>query len=121
MNNDYTPTNVIEKFKLVSDYLKHLTTLSTGSIILLAAFLEKIFTQPSWKKLVVVALGGFMLSVVSSVAAYTYLIYTFPESESEYPSKSLESIWVISILGAWMGFLAGVVSMTAFAIKNLLK
>ena len=30
------------------EYWKHLSTLSTGSIILLAAFLEKLFIQPRW-------------------------------------------------------------------------
>ena len=35
--------------KLWSDYLKHLTTLSTGSILLIATFLEKLFSQPRWK------------------------------------------------------------------------
>ncbi len=110
-----------EKFKLVSDYLKHLTTLSTGSIVLLAAFLERLFVQPRWRPSVVIALCGFMVSVVASVVAYTYVIYKFPVSDSDSDDTTIsgQTWWGVSILATWIGFLVGVVSLVVFAVKNL--
>ena len=32
-----------EQFQLFADYLKHITTLSTGSIVVIATFREKVF------------------------------------------------------------------------------
>ena len=38
--------SVLERVKFDTDYLKHLTILSTGSIVLIAAFAEKLSTKP---------------------------------------------------------------------------
>ena len=35
----------IEEIKFLADYVKHLTTLSTGSILIVATFLEKLFAS----------------------------------------------------------------------------
>jgi len=35
--------------KLYFDSMKHLTTLSTGSVLLLVTFLEKLFSSPRWR------------------------------------------------------------------------
>jgi hypothetical protein len=51
--------NELEIFKQSVDFFKHLTTLDTGSILLLAAFLEKLFSNPHWKILVAVSFFGF--------------------------------------------------------------
>ncbi len=41
------------------DYLKLLTTLSTGAILIIVAFLDKVFKSPQWVVLIAVSLGGF--------------------------------------------------------------
>jgi len=115
---------LLEKQKLASDYLKHLTTLSTGSIILLAAFLEKLFAQPLWRPLIVLSFLGFILSVIASVAAFSVVLYIFPASEIEAKAEMSEShktMWALSLLGTWIGFLIGIISFTIFVIRNLLK
>ena len=61
----------IEHTKLFNDYIKHLNTLSTGSILLLVTFLEKIFTNPHYKWLVIVSLICFLLSVIGGVILKT--------------------------------------------------
>lgn len=42
--------------KLYFDSMKHLTTLNTGSVLLLVTFLEKLFSSPRWRVLVAVSL-----------------------------------------------------------------
>lgn len=114
------PTHKMERYKLITDYLKHLTTLSTGSILLLAAFLEKIFPNPSGKMLVIVSLVGFMISVVASIVAYTYAILDFP-GDGPRMTRTSTIAGGSALMAAWLGFLAGVASMMIFAIVNLFK
>ncbi|MEK6337394.1 MAG: hypothetical protein AABM67_20925 [Acidobacteriota bacterium] len=112
----------IEHFKAVGDYLKHLATLATGSIIVLGAFLEKIILQPNWKPLVAVSLGGFVLSVLTSVVAYTILLMNSPvvEEETRWPLWE-RRISDAAMVTTWLSFLLGVLSLTLFLIKNLLR
>jgi O-antigen/teichoic acid export membrane protein len=55
--------------KLFFESMKHLTTLSTGSILLLVTFLEKLFSNPRWKALIAVTLVSFVVSIVCSVSS----------------------------------------------------
>ena len=55
--------------KLLYDTCKHLTTLNTGSILILATFLEKLFIQDrEWTYLVAVVFLALIISMISSVA-----------------------------------------------------
>jgi len=110
-------SHAIEFHKAFFDYLKHITTLSTGSVILLAAFLEKLFVQPKWKFLVAVALVGFMLSVVASVIVHSMMIINFEPGEEPTDKETMALVTIL--IGAWLGFLIGIVSLTIFSIKNL--
>jgi uncharacterized membrane protein YidH (DUF202 family) len=108
----------VEHSKIVHDYLKHLTTLSTGSIVLITAFLEKLFTQPQWKFLVIVSILGFMLCVLACVLAQTLLLYYGRLDRKSDEKMSL--VGALSLFAAWIGFLIGVVALSVFAIRNFL-
>src|SRR5215212_9905047 len=111
----------IEQTKAFIEYFKHLATLSTGSIVLIAAFLEKLFAQPLWKGVIVLSLIGFIVSILSTIIAYTVFVqYGFEEEEPNLPGWAA-FIGLIGILLTWMGFLTGIVSLAIFALKNLLK
>jgi hypothetical protein len=111
----------LEKFKAGVAYMKHLTTLSTGSIVLIAAFLEKVFTKPLWRVAVVVSLIGFVISVLSSTVAYTLgLIHSFPGDNEDIPEWS-ETAGSLGIRFAWIGFLIGIISLATFFVKNFIQ
>lgn len=100
------------------DFLKHLTTLSTGSIILMVTFLEKLFANPEWRFLVGISLIAFTLSIVGSLSLH---FQSFLDLESD-PTKPLSRgqgffVWV-SFLAAIGGFLVGLVTLVTFAFKN---
>ena len=65
--------DMLEKMKEIQrmefDYFKHLTTLSAGSILILVAFLEKVFSNPIGKAWVVVSVCCFVLCLISSLRA----------------------------------------------------
>jgi len=53
--DDAKRSSFLEGQKLFHDTFKHLTTLNTGSILILATFLEKFFKVPTWKILIPMA------------------------------------------------------------------
>jgi len=110
-----------EFYKFTSEYLKHITTLSTGSIVLITTFLNNIFRYPRWTAFVIVALVGFILSVIASVVAYTLLVHAYRRSLAKSTVASCPlNILLGSTYLTWIGFLVGMISLTIFAVKNLL-
>ncbi len=105
-----------ESWKLRYDTYKHLTTLSTGSILLLATFLEKLFVRPVWKGLVIAAFCLFFLSILLSFFLMNILVSFIREMESEKKDEKLGAIFVSAAL---ISFLLGVISLITFALKNL--
>jgi hypothetical protein len=108
----------MEFHKAFYDYLKHLSTLSTGSIVLLGAFLEKLFSQPKWRTLVVISIMGFLVSVVASVLVYSVMVLNFPRPGRKTEGRDWDII-TGAIIVTWVGFLIGVISLAVFTIRNL--
>ena len=110
-----------EFIKALIEYWKHLTTLSTGSIILITTFLEKLFQNPLWKTAVIISLIGFMVSVLSSIIAYTIaVIFELPETREETPDWA-STLGGLGLIFTWVGFLTGILSLAVFALRNLVK
>ena len=108
----------LEEAKITVDYFKHLTTLSTGSVLLIATFIEKIFTNPSWKPLVAVSVGAFLVSLISAVGVMSAFVWD-PHDHSDSSSVSRTLLIVLGTVGAWAGFLVGMLVFAAFAMRNL--
>jgi hypothetical protein len=106
-----------ESEKLYFDSMKHLTTLNTGSILLLITFLEKLFQKPEWKFLVVVSLSIFVLSNICSISSMVqsanYIKHSANISDSALKIKDL--LHYLSLIT----FLFGILLLTIFAIKNI--
>jgi hypothetical protein len=121
----------IESGKLLHDTYKHLTTLSTGCIVLLSTFLEKLFQKPDWRFLVVVAFTSFVVSVVASVVAMfgnSSLMHAQEFSTSlkvdeqrvflDVEITRLRKLALIVVPLSCGGFLIGVVALALFGVKN---
>jgi hypothetical protein len=98
------------------DYFKHLTTLATGSTLLLATFAEKL-TGTSWRPLVRVSLVGFLLTILGTVVAHTVAL--FDVSEKEATPEWLAALGMRALFVAWVGFLTGIVAIGVFGIRNI--
>jgi hypothetical protein len=80
---------ILSGLNLTFDYIKHITTLSTGLIVIIATLLEKVFTKPKYKFLIVLCILALGLSLVGSLIYLgqlsTWLMYhsifNWPESE----------------------------------------
>jgi hypothetical protein len=109
----------MESYAAERDLYKHITTLSTGSIVLMTAFLDRLFAHPDWSWLAGLAFGGFTVSVLGSVIMHV-LSTIHTDSEAELDAM-MPSAWVggLLITVAFGGFVVGVCSLAAFAARNL--
>lgn len=103
-----------EANKLFYDTFKHLTTLSTGSILILVALLDKVFEHPQWKALIVAAFVSFIISTLSSIL----MMFVVGASVEALKSDAGGKIGGVSFLVTIGGFLLGIISLVIFAIKN---
>lgn len=108
-----------ESFKLGYDFFKHITTLSTGTLLFLITFIEKIFQNPSWKFLVSVCFVSLVISIISSLITMfftTQIVADFGELERNETKIAQWSFFIC--LGF---FVLGVFSFVLFALINFNK
>ncbi len=109
-----------ERNQTLVGYLKHLTTLSAIAIVLLAGFLQYTFTGQGLGFFVALAVVGFVVSAITCVTFYTLI--TFAPETGKDDSSSLSARWLtVAALGAWGGFLLGVIGLVAFTIFRLFQ
>lgn len=100
------------------DYLKHLTTLATGSIVLIATFAEKFPRTSSWRWLLSIAMATFLLSVLSSLVCMFFTLSGQrygDERSPEWEGHTILATFLLSLLALF----AGVLSIALFSIRNL--
>ena len=111
------PEGFREGGKLLFDLMKHLTTLSTGSIVLLVVFVEKLFPNPSFKWLIVVVLSSLILSTINSLLAMFVIVGNVKIRGSRNGFK--QNIGVGAFWAAAGFFLLGLIVLVVFAILNI--
>jgi K+-sensing histidine kinase KdpD len=117
--NDLTPKQKARQKgqKLLFDSVKHLTTLSTGSVLVLIALLEKLFKEnQEWAFLIAVCIISFMASTLCSVFTMFVLSNSvfYLREQVELGSKKGAYVFYLSLFF----FGPGVVSIVVFALKN---
>ena len=96
------------------DYLKHLATLSLGSIVVLVTFLERFSQGGEWLLLFAIALVGFLFSVLGCLAIQTADVF-----DPAHESDSLSALAVVGMMAAWIGFVIGIICLVVFSLVNL--
>jgi hypothetical protein len=62
------PENFTEGSKLLHDTFKNITTLSTGSILLLVTIIDRLFANPQGKLLIGMSMAFFIIAMLSATA-----------------------------------------------------
>lgn len=109
----------LESYRAERDFYKHLTTLSTASVVLIATFLVKVFPNPEWKELVNVSLSGFAVSVVGCAVMYALAVLDTDSELSLHAQMPTRWVGWLPITAGLGGFFVGIASLAAFAIHNL--
>ena len=111
-------TSQIEGVKLAYDYLKHLTTLSTGTVVVLATFVSKLdnVQNSSAAKHALVAL---IIAIVSSTMCAS--LYAVREQSHEVVPPG--GVWLSAAMILWvvttLAFIYALVSLALFAAANI--
>jgi hypothetical protein len=106
----------VEILKLSFDWCKHIATLSTGSILLMVTFREKLSVQSGQgecKILLLSALGGFMCAIVGTLGVQLEHL-----KREYYGSPS--SLGKVAMFLVVAGFLVGIISLSLFGFQRLL-
>jgi hypothetical protein len=106
----------IEALKTIYDFFKHLTTLSTGSILLMATLMERVFKSPVATGLVSISFVGFIVSIVSSLASMFVLTQAIKAPDFLAPAE--KNFWALAVAGAVGGFLVAISLLVLFSVKN---
>jgi hypothetical protein len=109
----------LESYRAERDFYKHLTTLSTASVVLIATFLVKVFPNPEWRELVNVSLSGFAVSVVGCAVMYALAVLDTDSELSLHAQMPTQWVGWLPITAGLGGFFIGIASLAAFAIHNL--
>jgi hypothetical protein len=104
-----------ESWKLRYDTFKHLTTLNTGSILILVAFLEKVFTNPEWRVLVGIAFGLFLFSILAAMLSMIAIAKFVENLSLDEADKEFGPVVILLSLGSFLG---GVLCLIIFTVKN---
>ena len=112
---------LIEENKLSFEAMKQLTTLSTGSLVLMVTFLERLFgNNREWTGLLAVTLISLVLSIilaVSTMVQTTNLLTTFTVKRNDYTFKMRLTKGIMA--SSFVVFVMGILSLAIFALKNL--
>ncbi len=117
--NEHDLRRDLASYEQEQAFLKHLTTLSTGSIIIIITFLEKTFSNPEWKILVAISIGLFLISILGSVITHFLSVLGVDSHAKRKMAKTELVIGVFSTFLAFSGFLGGIICLGVFAIKNI--
>jgi hypothetical protein len=109
----------LESYRAERDFYKHLTSLSTASVVLIATFLEKAFPDPEWKFLVNISLGGFAVSVVGCAIMYALAVLDTDSELSLHAQMPTRWVGWLPITAGLGGFFVGIAAVAAFAMHNI--
>jgi hypothetical protein len=107
----------VERMKLLYDLNKHLTTLSTGSLLLMAGLFGQVFKSPAWKPLAAGAFVLFTSCVVACVfamfgfAMYSRTTFQTADDPVDFGAKAFAVAMLL--------FMLAILAFAVFALKNL--
>jgi hypothetical protein len=109
----------LESYRAERDFYKHLTSLSTASVVLIATFLDKAFPNPEWRDLVNLSLGAFAVSVVGCSIMYALTVLDTDSELSLHAQMPTRWVGWLPITAGLGGFVVGIAALAAFAMHNL--
>jgi hypothetical protein len=117
--DDQTFQRDLASYQQEQDFLKHLVTLSTGCILLMVTFLEKLFHQPKWKFLVVVSLVSFGVSIIGSLTTHVLSVLNIDSAEDKSLGTGMVLFGILCVVLSFGGFLTGLAALVVFGTKNI--
>jgi hypothetical protein len=96
--------NKMERYKLLYDYLKHLTTLSSGSILVILALAENFFKDSPLSPWLFRSLISFLVAILFALLA---MIVLAGNIDSKRTSDNAANVFAAGFTFSGVAFLAG--------------
>lgn len=101
--------------KLLHETMKQLVTISSGSILLMITFWEKVLLTRRWPGLIVVVFVGFLVSIIASIKMMRTISLNVGAGYTRNFQPTERIVYPVAILS----FLGAVGALVVFVIKNL--
>jgi hypothetical protein len=98
--------------KLLHETMKQLVTISSGSILIVVAFVEK---AAQWKVLVAVAFVGFLICIIACLVMMRSISLNVGAGYTNPRHKFEGRVYTTTVCS----FLLGIVALVVFVIRNL--
>lgn len=108
-----------EAIKLLFEVYKHLTTLSSGSIVIICTFLEKFFKKAETLPVIIGSLLCFLFSILLSIYVMSRL--AMQQKVGYVNSRSVSVLFRGLEFLSSFAFILGVLLFAIFSILNLYK
>ncbi|MBV8831310.1 MAG: hypothetical protein JO108_19015 [Acidobacteriaceae bacterium] len=111
----------LEVRKVVFDYAKHVTTLASGLIVILATFLEKLLSSWRFRPWVFTSFGFLVCSIMMIVLfmlGVTAQIANFNAAAGAEKESALKSTKNLFVMGLW-SFLIGIFTLAVYVVLNV--
>ncbi len=105
--------------KLAFEWLKQTTTLSFSAIVVITAFMDTIFVDPWWARLIPITLGLLLATTLGAVATMLFMLFFRQLQPLRVPKWPMYG-YSIGLLATTSCFFGGVSCLTVFAIRNLI-
>lgn len=114
--NNISSKELSDTFKTLFEFFKHLTTLSSGSILLVLALAEKFVKQPLDAQFLLKAVAFFCVAIITSVVAMGVLAF---HAGGDRPSKGAIKLlaWGAAMTG--IGFVGGLLFIALTVLRVL--
>jgi hypothetical protein len=100
----------LEVVKITNDYLKHIATLGSGSIVVMATFMHN-FSSEDTKYSASVAIVAFTISLVSAILSHSLFVRRLSTSANDMkmlPAETIRNTFFIPTFIAYLSFIAGI-------------
>src|SRR4051794_35035875 len=104
-----------DRMKLSIDIVKHLTTLASGSIVLVSTFVSKTQAGVYHKGWIITSISFLLISLLASI---THLFFGLFHSKPGEPNRSVVNLVSFSFVIAFASFFGGIVYLGLFALTN---
>lgn len=115
----HTFNKELESYRLEVDYLKHLTTLSTVTILVSVAFYENISDQDS-RAFLFYALIGFLITIACALYINFRLVWCINDDDlDELPGPFAAAVDAIFFFGGFISFFVSICLLVYFLYLSM--
>lgn len=108
----------VEQRKAMFEFLRHLMTLDSAALILVATLIEKVFPQPTGRIHVGISILAFLFSLLGGGFTYLLLVAHYPRESSLRMTSSDRAWYLWTMMLAMVGFITGISELAWFFASN---